>query len=207
MRTDGGAAKGAVLSDVPMCDTAGTVLRLSEGNKMAIYQLGDKKPVIPASCFVAESATIIGDVTLGERVSVLFGAVLRGDNEPITIGDDSNVQDNCVLHNDPGAPLIIGKGVTIGHCAMLHGCIIGDGALIGIQAVVLNSTVIGKHCLVGAGAIVTERKSFPDRSMILGAPAKVVREVTDDNIERMRMDTLAYVHRGAMFREKLKRIG
>jgi len=110
---------------------------------MAIYQLGDKKPVIPASCFVAESATIIGDVTLGERVSVLFGAVLRGDNEPITIGDDSNVQDNCVLHNDPGAPLIIGKGVTIGHCAMLHGCIIGDGALIGIQAVVLNST---RHC-------------------------------------------------------------
>jgi carbonic anhydrase/acetyltransferase-like protein (isoleucine patch superfamily) len=174
---------------------------------MAIYQLGDKKPVIPASCFVAESATIIGDVTLGERVSVLFGAVLRGDNEPITIGDDSNVQDNCVLHNDPGAPLIIGKGVTIGHCAMLHGCIIGDGALIGIQAVVLNSTVIGKHCLVGAGAIVTERKNFPDRSMILGAPAKVVREVTDDNIERMRMDTLAYVHRGAMYKEKLKRIG
>jgi carbonic anhydrase/acetyltransferase-like protein (isoleucine patch superfamily) len=209
MRTDGRAAKGVVLSDMPMCDTAGSAgsydLAL-EGNKMAIYQLGDKKPVIPASCFVAESATIIGDVTLGERVSVLFGAVLRGDNEPITIGDDSNVQDNCVLHNDPGAPLIIGKGVTIGHCAMLHGCTIGDGALIGIQAVVLNSTVIGKHCLVGAGAIVTERKSFPDRTMILGAPAKVVREVTDDNIERMRMDTLAYVHRGAMYKEKLKRI-
>ena len=99
---------------------------------MAIYQLGDKKPVIPASCFVAENATIIGDVTLGERVSILFGAVLRGDNEPITIGDDSNVQDNCVLHNDPGAPLVIGKDVTIGHCAMLHGCTIGDGALIGI---------------------------------------------------------------------------
>src|SRR5215471_11507165 len=205
--TEGRAAKGAVLSDVPMCDTARTVSCLSEGNKMAIYQLGDKKPVIPASCFVAESATIIGDVTLGERVSVLFGAVLHGDNEPITIGDGSNVQDNCVLHNDPGAPLIIGKDVTIGHCAMLHGCTIGDGALIGIQAVVLNSTVIGKHCLVGAGAIVTERKSFPDRTMILGAPAKVVREVTDDNIERMRMDTLAYVHRGAMYKEKLKRIG
>jgi len=174
---------------------------------MAIYQLGDKKPVIPASCFVAESATIIGDVTLGERVSVLFGAVLRGDNEPITIGDDSNVQDNCVLHNDPGSPLIIGKGVTIGHCAMLHGCTIGDGALIGIQAVVLNNTVIGKHCLVGAGAIVTERKSFPDRTVILGAPAKVAREVSEDNIARMHMDTMAYVHRGAMFREKLKRIG
>ena len=174
---------------------------------MAIYQLGDKKPVIPASCFVAENATIIGAVTLGERVSVLFGAVLRGDNEPITIGDGSNVQDNCVLHNDPGAPLIIGKDVTIGHCAMLHGCTIGDGALIGIQAVVLNLAVIGKNCLVGAGAIVTERKSFPDRSLILGAPAKVIREVSADNIDRMRMDTLAYVHRGAMFKEQLKRIG
>jgi carbonic anhydrase/acetyltransferase-like protein (isoleucine patch superfamily) len=174
---------------------------------MAIYQLGDKKPVIPASCFVAENATIIGDVTLGERVSILFGAVLRGDNEPITIGDGSNVQDNCVLHNDPGAPLIIGKDVTIGHCAMLHGCTIGDGALIGIQAVVLNLAVIGKNCLVGAGAIVTERKSFPDRSLILGAPAKVIREVSADNIDRMRMDTLAYVHRGAMFKEQLKRIG
>src|SRR5437879_13430957 len=104
MRTDRRAAKGAMLSDVPMCDTAGTVLRLSEGNKMAIYQLGDKKPVIPASCFVAENATIIGDVTLGERVSILFGAVLRGDNEPITIGDGSNVQHNCVLHHDPRAP-------------------------------------------------------------------------------------------------------
>jgi carbonic anhydrase/acetyltransferase-like protein (isoleucine patch superfamily) len=174
---------------------------------MAIYQLGDKKPVIPASCFVAENATIIGDVTLGERVSVLFGAVLRGDNEPITIGDGSNVQDNCVLHADPGAPLIIGKDVTIGHCAMLHGCTIGDGALIGIQAVVLNLAVIGQHCLVGAGSIVTERKSFPDRTLILGAPAKVARDVSEDNIERIRMDTLAYVHRGAMYKEKLKRIG
>jgi len=174
---------------------------------MAIYQLGDKKPVIPASCFIAETATIIGDVTLGERVSVLFGAVIRGDNDPITIGDDTNVQDNCVLHSDPGLPLTIGKGVTIGHQAMLHGCTIGDDSMIGIAAVVLNATVIGKQCLVGAGAVVTERKSFPDRTMILGAPAKAVREVTEDNIERMRMDTLAYVHRGAMFREKLKRIG
>ena len=174
---------------------------------MAIYQLGDKKPTIPASCYVSDEATIIGAVTLGENVSILFGAVLRADNEPITIGDGSNVQDNCVLHNDPGAPLVIGKDVTIGHCAMLHGCIIGDGALIGIQAVVLNLAVIGKNCLVGAGSIVTERKSFPDRSLILGAPAKVIREVSADNIERMRMDTLAYVHRGAMFKEQLKRIG
>ena len=176
---------------------------------MTAYRLGERVPTLPESgeYWIAPTAAVIGNVILQKNASVWWGAVLRGDNEPITIGDDSNVQDNCVLHNDPGAPLIIGKGVTIGHCAMLHGCIIGDGALIGIQAVVLNSTVIGKHCLVGAGAIVTERKSFPDRSMILGAPAKVVREVTDDNIERMRMDTLAYVHRGAMFREKLKRIG
>src|SRR4051812_30535673 len=174
---------------------------------MAIYQLGDKKPAIPASCFVAENATIIGDVTLGERVSVLFGAVIRGDNDPVTIGDESNVQDNCVLHSDPGAPLTIGKGVTIGHCAMLHGCVIGDGALIGIAAVGLNSTVIGKQCLVGAGAIVTERKSFADRSVIFGAPAKVVREVTEENVERIRGDTMGYVHRGAHYKAHLKRIG
>ena len=174
---------------------------------MAIYELDGKKPVIPASCFVAENATIIGDVTLGERVSVLFGAVIRGDNDPVTIGDDSNVQDNCVLHSDPGLPLTIGKGVTIGHCAMLHGCTVGDGAMIGIGAVVLNATVIGNQCLVGAGAIVTERKSFADRSVIFGAPAKAVRETTDENIERIRMDTLSYVHRGAFYREKLKRIG
>ena len=157
---------------------------------MAIYQLGDKKPVIPASCFVAENATIIGDVTLGERVSVLFGAVIRGDNDPVTIGDDSNVQDNCVLHSDPGLPLTIGKGVTIGHQAMLHGC-----------------TVIGKECLVGAGAVVTERKSFPDRSVIFGSPAKVAREATADNIERIRGDTMSYVHRGNYYKANLKRIG
>lgn len=174
---------------------------------MAIYELNGKRPVIPASCFVAENATIIGDVTLGERVSVLFGAVIRGDNDPVTIGDETNVQDNCVLHSDPGAPLTIGKAVTIGHCAMLHGCIVGDGSMIGIAAVVLNSTVIGKQCLVGAGAIVTERKSFADRSLIFGAPAKVVREVTPDNIERIRGDTMSYVERGAFYRQHLKRIG
>ena len=174
---------------------------------MAIYQLGDKKPVIPASCYIAESATIIGDVTLGERVSVLSGAVMRGDNEPITIGDDTNVQDNCVLHSDPGLPITIGKGVTIGHQAMLHGCTIGDGSLIGIAAVVLNNAVIGKDCLVGAGAVVIENKSFPDRSVIFGSPAKAVREVTEDNIARMRYSAENYVQRGAHYKEDLKRIG
>ena len=174
---------------------------------MAIYQLGDKKPVIPASCYISEEATIIGSVVLGERVSIMFGAVLRADNEPITIGDDSNVQDNSVLHTDPGAPLNIGKGVTIGHCVMLHGCTIGDGALIGVAAVVLNNSVIGKDCLVGAGAVVTENKSFPDRSVIFGSPAKAAREVSEDNVERLRMSAASYVRRGAMYKTDLKRIG
>lgn len=174
---------------------------------MAIYQLGDKKPVIPASCYIAESAVIIGDVTLGERVSVLSGAVLRGDNEPITIGDDSNVQENVVVHGDPGMPVKVGKGVTIGHQAMLHSCVIGDGSLIGIAAVLLNNAVVGADCLVGAGAVLVENKSFPDRSVIFGAPAKAVREVTADNIARMRYSADNYVERGRYFKEHLKRIG
>jgi len=174
---------------------------------MAIYRLGDRVPVIPASCYVAPEATIIGSVVLGERVSILFGAVLRGDNEPIVIGDDSNVQDNSVLHTDPGCPLTIGKGVSIGHQATLHGCTIGDGALIGVAAVVLNNSVIGKDCLVGAGAVVTENKSFPDRSVIFGSPAKAVREVNEDNIARLRYSAEAYVHHGGQYKGELKRIG
>jgi len=174
---------------------------------MAIYQLGDKKPVIPESCYIAENATIIGDVILGERVSILFGAVLRGDNEPIRIGDDSNVQDNSVLHTDPGCPIDIGKGVTIGHQVMLHGCTVGDGALIGVAAVILNKSVIGKQSLVGAGAVVTEGKTFPDRAVIFGSPAKAAREVSEDNVTRLRMSAESYVRRGAMYKEKLKKIG
>jgi carbonic anhydrase/acetyltransferase-like protein (isoleucine patch superfamily) len=174
---------------------------------MAIYQLNDRVPVIPASCFIAPEATIIGAVILGERVTVLFGAVLRGDNEPIVIGDDSNVQDNAVLHTDLGAPLTIGKGVTIGHQAMLHGCTIGDGSLIGVAAVVLNQSVVGKDCLVGAGAVITEGKSFPDRSVIFGSPAKAAREVSEDNIARMRESAEGYVQQGAHYKMNLKRIG
>ena len=174
---------------------------------MAIYQLGDKKPVIPASCYIAEEATIIGDVRLGENVSIRPGAVLRGDNDPITIGDGSNVQDNSVLHTDPGCPIDIGKGVTIGHCVMLHGCTIGDGALIGVAAVVLNKSVIGKQSLVGAGAVVTEGKSFPDRAVIFGSPAKAAREVSEDNVTRLRLSAESYVRRGAQYKADLKRIG
>jgi carbonic anhydrase/acetyltransferase-like protein (isoleucine patch superfamily) len=174
---------------------------------MAIYQLGDCVPVIPASCYIAAEATIIGSVTLGERVTIMSGAVVRGDNEPIVIGDDTNVQENCVLHTDPGSPLTIGQGVTVGHQVMLHGCTIGDGTLIGIQAVVLNNSVVGKDCLIGAGAVVIEGKSFPDRSVIFGSPAKAVREVNEDNIARLRMSTDNYVERGRQYKADLKRIG
>ena len=174
---------------------------------MAIYQLGDRVPVIPASCYIAPEATIIGAVTLGERVTVMAGAVVRGDNEPVVIGDDTNIQENCVLHTDPGLPLTLGKGVTVGHQVMLHGCTIGDGTLIGIQAVVLNNSVIGKDCLIGAGAVIIENKSFPDRSVIFGSPAKAAREVNDENVARMRESAESYVTRGGEYKKHLKRLG
>jgi carbonic anhydrase/acetyltransferase-like protein (isoleucine patch superfamily) len=164
---------------------------------MTIYRLGDAAPAIPASAYVAPSASLIGKVTLGESASVWFGAVLRADNEPITLGSGSNVQENAVLHTDPGFPLVVGDRVTIGHQAMLHGCTVGDGSLIGVQAVVLNGAVIGKQCLVGAGAIVTERKVFPDRSLILGAPAKLVRTLTDEDLARLDEGADDYVLKGA----------
>jgi carbonic anhydrase/acetyltransferase-like protein (isoleucine patch superfamily) len=174
---------------------------------MPIYRLGEHTPRIPDSAYVAEGATIIGKVILGERASVWPGAVLRGDNEPIVIGDDSNIQEACTLHTDPGCPLTVGVGVTVGHQVMLHGCTVGDGALIGIQAVVLNKAVIGKQSLVGAGAIVTENKSFPDRSLILGAPAKVARELAEADLLRMKLSGESYVRRAQMFKDQLVRIG
>jgi carbonic anhydrase/acetyltransferase-like protein (isoleucine patch superfamily) len=173
---------------------------------MAVYRLGDKTPQLADSVYVAEEATVIGMVTIGARASVLAGAVVRGDNEKIAIGADSNVQEGAVLHADPGFPLAIGARVTVGHQAMLHGCTVGDGTLVGIQAVVLNGAVIGRHCLIGAGAIVTERKSFPDRSLILGAPAKVTRALSDDEVAHLEFAAASYVERGAHFREHLVRI-
>jgi carbonic anhydrase/acetyltransferase-like protein (isoleucine patch superfamily) len=174
---------------------------------MPIYQLGDDVPNIPDSVYVAAEATVIGKVALGENVSIWPGAVLRGDNDSITIGNGSNIQDGAVLHADPGFPLIIGANVTIGHQAMLHGCTIGVGTLIGIQAVVMNGAVIGKDCLVGAGALVPEGKVFPDRKLIVGAPAKVVRELSDDDIAKMHRAAPGYVKRQTMYKAKLKRIG
>ena len=174
---------------------------------MPIYQIGDDSPDIAADAFVAPSATVIGKVTLKSRASVWFGAVLRGDNEPITIGESSNVQEGAVLHTDPGVPLTLGDRVTIGHQAMLHGCTIGEGSLIGIQAVILNGAVIGRHCLVGAGAVVTERKTFPDRSLILGSPAKVVRELTDEDVARLEASAVSYADRQAQYARELKQVG
>lgn len=174
---------------------------------MTIYKLGDTAPTIHESVFVADTAAIIGKVVLEENASVWFGATIRGDNEPITIGAGSNVQESAVLHTDPGCPLTIAANVTIGHQAMLHGCTIGEGSLIGIQAVVLNNAVIGRNCLVGAGAVVTEGKTFPDNSLILGAPAKVVRTLSDADIAGLHATTKNYAERRAYFKAQLVRIG
>ena len=174
---------------------------------MAIYQLGDDIPLVPASAYVAEEAVVIGKVTLGKHASIWPGAVIRADNDTIRIGDNSNVQDGSVLHADPGFPLKIGNNVTVGHLVMLHGCTVGDGSLIGIQSVVMNGAVIGEDCLVGAGAIVTEGKKFPPRKLILGAPAHTMRDLKDDDIQMLHRANASYIRRQEIYRNKLKRLG
>lgn len=174
---------------------------------MAIYQLGDDAPQIDPSAWVADSANLIGKVTLGANATVWYGVTIRGDNERITIGPDSNVQEGTVMHTDMGYPLNIGTGVSIGHQAMLHGCTIGDGALIGIQAVIMNGAIIGKGCLVGAGALVTEGKQFPDNTLILGSPAKAVRTLAEADIARLGEIADGYVKRGKLYQAELKKIG
>ena len=173
---------------------------------MAIYQLGDDAPHIAATAWVADSAEVIGRVSLGEGASVWYGAVLRGDNEWITIGARSNVQEAAVMHTDMGSALTLGEDVTVGHQATLHGCTIGDGSLIGIQAVVLNGAKIGRNCLVGAGAVVTEGKEFADNSLIVGSPAKLVRELTPEQIARMHLGVAHYVENARRHQRGLRRI-
>jgi carbonic anhydrase/acetyltransferase-like protein (isoleucine patch superfamily) len=173
---------------------------------MALYKLGDVSPMVAPSAYVAPSASVIGNAILAEHSSVWFGATLRGDNETISIGVGSNVQDGAVMHTDPGFPLTIGAHVSVGHQAMLHGCTVGDGSLIGIQAVVLNAAVIGRGCLVGAGAVITERKIFADGTLILGAPAKVVRELTAEERENLLKVAANYAARGAYYRNHLQLI-
>jgi len=173
---------------------------------MTAYRLGDRAPTLPpeGEYWIAANAVVAGHVILKKNASVWFGSVLRGDNEPITIGENSNVQDNCVLHTDMGRPLTIGDNVTVGHLVMLHGCEIGDGALVGIGAIVLNGAKIGRNSLVGAGALVTEGKEFPEGAMILGSPAKVARMLEPHQAARMSAGALHYVENWKRFKAGLQ---
>ena len=174
---------------------------------MAIYELDSIAPRLADSAWVADSAQVMGNVELAEDTSIWFGAVLRGDTEVIRIGKGSNIQDCSVLHADIDMPLTIGENVTVGHQVMLHGCTIGDGSLIGIGAVVLNGAKIGKACIVGAGSLVTEGKEFPDGSMIIGSPAKAVRQLSPEQIEGLKMSAQHYVDNAARYKAGLKKIG
>jgi carbonic anhydrase/acetyltransferase-like protein (isoleucine patch superfamily) len=173
---------------------------------MAIYELDGVAPQLGKGTWIADSADVMGRVELGDHASVWFGAVVRGDTAHIKTGKNSNVQDGSVLHADEGIPLEIGEDVTIGHQVMLHGCTIGDGSLIGIQSVVLNRAKIGKGCIVGAGSLVTEGKEFPDYSMIMGSPAKVVRQLDAATVEKLRMSAQHYVANGVRFAKGLKKV-
>lgn len=173
---------------------------------MALYEVDGKTPQAHPSAWVAESAEVMGDVRLGADASVWFGCVVRGDTDRITIGEGSNIQDLSVLHADRGVPLTVGRHVTVGHKVMLHGCTIGDESLIGIGAVVLNGARIGRNCLVGAGSLVTEGKEFPDGSMIMGTPARVVRQLTPEQIEGLRLSARHYIDNARQFRATLKKL-
>ncbi|PJC21448.1 MAG: gamma carbonic anhydrase family protein [Comamonadaceae bacterium CG_4_9_14_0_8_um_filter_57_21] len=173
---------------------------------MAIYEVDGITPQVAESAWVADSAEVMGDVALGEEVSIWFGVVVRGDTSAIRIGNRTNIQDASVLHSDVGMPLTIGCGVTVGHKAMLHGCTVGDDSLIGIGAVVLNGAKIGKGCLVGAGALVTEDKAFPDGSMIIGSPAKLVRSLTPEQLQGLRHSAEHYVANAKRFKASLNKI-
>ena len=174
---------------------------------MAIYELDGHAPQMADSAWVADSAQVIGDVTLAEDVSIWFGSVLRGDTSNLRIGAGTNIQDGSVLHADPGKPLVVGERVTVGHQVMLHGCTIGDESLIGIGAVVLNGAKIGRNCLVGAGALVTEGKEFPDGSMIIGSPAKAVRELSPEQIEGLRQSAQHYIDNARRYKSGLRKLG
>ncbi len=172
---------------------------------MPVYSLDGTAPQLADedSIWIAPDASVIGRVSLGAEVGIWFGAVLRGDNEQITIGARSNVQEHTMMHTDPGFALTVGEGCTIGHRALLHGCTVGDNTLIGMGAIVLNGAKIGRNCLVGAGALVTEGKEFPDNSLIVGSPARVVRELDAKAVERLRLSAQVYVANAKRFRDGL----
>jgi carbonic anhydrase/acetyltransferase-like protein (isoleucine patch superfamily) len=168
---------------------------------MPLYKLDGVAPTLPPGgrVYIADGARLMGDVRLGEDASVWFNAVLRGDNEPMQIGARTNIQDGAVLHSDPGAPLTIGSDCTIGHAAILHGCTVGNGSLVGMGATILNRAVIGEGSLVGANALVTEGKVFPERALIVGAPAKMIRQLTDEEVARLIVSAAHYVANGKRF--------
>jgi carbonic anhydrase/acetyltransferase-like protein (isoleucine patch superfamily) len=173
-----------------------------------IYSLGERKLEIKGEdYFIAENATVIGSVVIHNNVSIWFNAVLRGDNEPLVIEEGSNIQDGVVLHTDERVPFRIGRGVTVGHQAMLHGCDIGDNSLIGINSVILNSAKIGKNCIIGANCLITHKKEIPDNSMVLGSPGKVVREVTQEEIEYLKFSAEHYIGNFKRFKKELKKEG
>ena len=171
---------------------------------MAIYSLGDRQPVLGPDAWVAPNATVIGDVHLGDNASIWWNAVVRGDNDTITIGAGSNIQDGSVLHVDAGVPLSIGDNVTVGHQVMLHGCTIGDESLIGIKSVILNRAVIGRHCIIGANSLIPEGKVIPERSLVMGSPGKIVRQLSDDEVARLLLAAHGYVENARRSRAELK---
>jgi carbonic anhydrase/acetyltransferase-like protein (isoleucine patch superfamily) len=170
---------------------------------MPIYLIDDKQPQIDTGAWIAPNATVIGDIRLAPDASVWWNAVLRGDNDPITIGARSNIQDGSVLHTDAGVPLTLGCDVTVGHLVMLHGCSVGDASLIGIGSVILNRAVIGRSCIVGAHTLIPEGKVFPDRALIVGSPGKVVRELCDGEVARLLNSASHYVGNARRYREGL----
>jgi len=171
-----------------------------------MYKLGERQPSTSDNYYVAPGASVIGDVQLGLGVSIWFNAVVRADNDVIVLGDGTNIQDGAVLHVDSGHPIALGQRVTVGHQAMLHGCSVGDGSLIGINAVVLNDAVIGKHCLIGANALVTEGMKIPDGSLVLGSPAKVVKQLDDKALDMMDAGAQHYIDKITLYKEELSRI-
>lgn len=174
---------------------------------MPLYEIDGIAPTLAEGAWVAPSADLIGDVRLGARASIWFGAVIRADNTPIILGDESNFQDGAVGHSDPGAPLTIGARVTVGHQAILHGCTVEDEALIGMGARILNGAVIGAQCIVGAGALVTEGKTFEPRSLIVGSPARAVRQLSEQQVELLRHSAAHYAEKATRYAQGLRQVG
>jgi len=174
---------------------------------MPLYQFAGQRPHLGDRTWIAPSAELIGDARLGDEASVWFGAVIRADNTPILVGDRTNIQEGAMLHSDPGAPLTIGADVTVGHHAVLHGCTIGARVLVGMGAIVLNRAIIGEDCIIGAGALVTEGKSFEPRSLIIGSPARAVRTLDNHAIAMLKVSAAHYVAKAASYRDGLTRVG